>query len=108
MHRKVTQPVALRGKDNVRGASTRKVVGNVAAVEGCSLGKPQPQTGVTRIDAKVRARLGIGEPDFAHIDEVILTRITDLDREHVVVAREVDELGAPIPRAPEVRDDGHE
>ena len=63
---------------------------------------------VAGVDAQARAGLRVDEPELADVDELLLARVADLDREHVVPAGEVEERPAPVARAAEVGDDDDE
>ena len=81
---------------------------DVPTLSGGGLREPIPQARVARVDAQRAAGLGIREPDLAHVDEHLLARVADLDGEHIVSARHVEERPFPVTRAAEVGDDDHQ
>ena len=92
----------------MRRAHRREVVGDGASIQCGRLGETVTEARVARIDPQLRPGLGIREPHLADVDELLLPRVADLDREHIVVAGEVDEPRTPVARTAEVRDDGDE
>ena len=102
------QPVATRREDDVRRTCGREIESDLPALLDGGLGEPGAQARIAGIDAEARARLRVAEPDLAHVDELVLARVADLDREHVVAGGEVDERRAPVTRPAEVGDDGDE
>ena len=77
------------------------------------LPRPPPRTASAGVASLVSTRrraagLRIREPHLAHVDELVLARVADLDGEHVVPGGEVEERRAPVARAAEVGDDGDE
>ena len=61
-----------------------------------------------RVDAELLARLGIDEPEVADVRQLLLARVADLDRDHLVPARQLEQRAAPVERPAEVRDDDDE
>ncbi len=68
---------------------------------GCRKAAAQP--GAARVDAQLPSGLGIDEPESAGIRQLLLARVADLDRDHVVATRELEQRPAPVARATEIR-----
>ena len=92
----------------MRGVGGGEIVRDTAPLAGGRLREPRPKACIAGVDAEPRPCLRIGEPHLTDVDELLLARIADLDREHVVARGEVDELLLPVARAAEVGDDGDE
>ncbi len=63
------------------------------------------QRPVARVDAELPPALGIDEPELAHVGELLLARVANLDGQDGVTSREAKQRVAPVDRTAEVRDD---
>ena len=70
--------------------------------------EPRPQPRAAGIDPELPPRLGIDEPELAHVRQLLLARVADLDRDDVVPAGEREERPAPVERAAKVGDEHDE
>ena len=71
-------------------------------------GAPRSARAARRRDVSTRscaAGLGVDEPEVADVGQLLLARVADLDRDHVVPAGELEQRAAPVARAAEVGDD---
>ena len=86
-------------------AEGRKVVGEVGAFVGGRGRETFTKPLTARIDPKELSRLGVDEPERTDVRELLLPGIPDLERDDVVVTRQLQERRAPVARAAEVGDD---
>ncbi len=86
--------------------------GRDGARQLCALGrsrssKTDAQVLAARVGAKLSSGLGIDEPKDTRVRQFLLSRVPDLDRDHVVAAGELEQRPAPVLRPPKVADDDH-
>src|SRR5436305_352543 len=62
-------------------------------------------TPVAGVDADLAAGLRIDEPHLADIGQLLLTRVADLDGEHLVAREQLQQRPPPVEWATEVGDD---
>ena len=89
-------------------AERRQLLRDLLPLRGRRRREALAQLRVRGVDAELAAGLGIDEPELADVRQRLLARVADLDREHVVAARELEQRRAPVARAAEVGDDGDE
>ena len=66
------------------------------------------QPRAARVDPDVASGLGVDQPELAGVDELLLARVADLDRDHLVPRGELEHRRVPVARPAEVGDDHHE
>ena len=66
------------------------------------------ETPTARVDSKLPPGLGVDEIEEPDVRQLLLARVSDLDRDHVMVPGELQERSAPLLRAAEIRDDDHQ
>ncbi len=92
----------------MRGVGGGEIVRDTAPLARGRLREPCPKACIAGVHTEPRPCLRICEPHLTDVDELLLARIADLDREYVVACVEIDELLLPVSRAAEVGDDGDE
>src|SRR5882724_8990360 len=60
-----------------------------------------------RVGPELPSRLGIDEPQNARIRQLLLARVPDLDRDHIVPAGELEQRATPVERTTKVAHDDH-
>ena len=89
-------------------ADRRELRAHLGALGRRRGGEALAQAAVARVDAELAAGLRIDEPELADVRQLLLARVADLDRDHVVTAGELEQRPAPVARPAEVGDDDDE
>src|SRR5205085_8730177 len=102
------EPLALGREDDVPDAERGERRRDLVPLGRRRSGEPGAQLRAPRVDPELPAGLGVDEPELAHVRELLLARIADLDRDDVVPPREREQRPPPVERAAEVGDEDDE
>ena len=77
-------------------AGRAEETGKLGALGRGPLGKALAQLPALRVGADEAARLRVDEPQQADVDELLLARVTDLDRDDPAPRAQLGQLGAEV------------